>query len=104
MIKLRVICEPRRDFEEKIDCVVDDPDGFLEATDIRRSPVVYSCRGVACGSCFVEVDHPEFFEPADQNELAVLHNMGADSPRQRMACALRVKEGIEGTVKVKMAY
>ncbi len=104
MTKLRVICEPRRNLEKRIDIVLDDPDGFLDATDERGSPIIYSCRGVACGSCFVYVDDPTVFEPPDDNERAVLHGMGAECDNHRMACALRIRPGVSGTVRIKMAY
>ena len=104
MIRLRVICEPRKSFEKRIDVVLNDSDGFLDATDEIGSPIIYSCRGVACGSCFVYVDDPSKFEPPDDNEQAVLHSMGAESENHRIACALRIKDDVSGTVHIKMAY
>ncbi len=103
MKKIRLICEAKRKgmgLDVEIECGSD----ILDATDVPGSPIVYSCRGVACGSCFIEVDRPEVFEPTDDNEKAVLHSMGATSNNQRIACACRIKQDVSGSVRIKMGY
>lgn len=104
MIRLRIICEPKNKYQDLIDVVVETKDGILEATDLPRSPICYSCRGAACGSCFVEISDPSLLEPPNGNELAVLHSMGADSENQRMACACQIKDNVSGTIRIRMAY
>jgi ferredoxin len=102
MKKIRLICESkiRPELVVEISC----GEEILDHTDVPGSPIVYSCRGVACGSCFIEVDRPDVFEPPDDNEKAVLHNMGATGPYQRIACACRIRQNISGSVRVKMGY
>lgn len=102
MKKIRLICESKRQPE----LVVEIPCGedILDPTDVPGSPIVYSCRGVACGSCFIEVDRPDVFELPDDNEKAVLHSMGATGPNQRIACACRIRQDASGSVRVKMGY
>lgn len=104
MNKIRLICESKRKKEVELNVTVTCGEDILDATDVPGSPIVYSCRGVACGSCFIEVDRPEVFEPANDNEKAVLHSMGATSDNQRIACACRVKQDASGSVRIKMGY
>lgn len=104
MKRIRVVCEPRRQHEKLIDIELAPGDELLDPTDFPGSPIIYSCRGVACGSCFIHVSNPEMLEPPDDNERAVLHSMGADCENHRMACACRLKESASGTLHIKMAY
>lgn len=104
MIRVRVICEARSKYEKSVDRVVETPDGIFEATDSHMTPICYSCRNCACGSCMVTVDDVSLLEPPDDKEREVLHSMGAETPHQRIACACKLKANASGTIRLRMAY
>ena len=104
MIRIRVLCAAQNKYEVSIDRTVTTTLGIFDITDVPHSPITYSCRNVACGSCLRDVDDPSLLEPPDEDELSVLRDMGANRETQRIACACRLKQNASGTIKIKKGY
>ena len=80
-----------------------EPDGgrLLDICDDLEAPVPFSCRGVSCGTCRVDVlEGAEWLRSPGDEELAVLELFG-DPPGRRLACAVEVKGG-EGRVRLRV--
>jgi ferredoxin len=73
---------------------VDAPAGdrLVDLCDEHRAPVPFSCRSASCGTCRVEIaEGGDLLDPPDDDEVDLLHILGDDPARHRLACQVRVR-------------
>lgn len=89
---------------ERTGYVVEVPTGgaVIDICDEHpRSGVPFSCRDANCGTCRVEILEGEsMLEPADGDERFLLEHLG-NRPGMRLACQLRLREGV-GRVRLRV--
>lgn len=82
---------------------LDVPGGgrLLDICDEGKAPVPFSCRSASCGTCRVEiVEGAELLEAPAEDEVDLLHVLGDDPARYRLACQARVRAGA-GRLRVR---
>ncbi len=80
---------------------VDVPEGgdIVDICDEHFCPIPFSCRSASCGTCQIDVlDGEHLLEPPNEAESELLPLLGG---RGRLACQVKVKPNVEGTVRIR---
>ncbi len=80
-------------------------DTLYAALERSQIPIQTTCRGsTICGMCRVTVETgAERLEPAKPDERALLDRFAPENPRARLACRLKLPEGVE-EIEVSTPY
>jgi ferredoxin len=92
--RVRIIAESSEGIAVELSAA---PGGALiDALDVVGSPVPFSCRSAACGTCRIEVlDGAEQLTAPAQDELDLLCIFDADVACVRLACQARLTASAE---------
>jgi 2Fe-2S ferredoxin len=80
---------------------IEVPEGgdIVDICDQYFAPIPFSCRSASCGTCQVEVlEGEELLEPQNDAERDLLPLLGG---KGRLACQARVRQGVEGVIKLR---